>query len=132
MANLNRRSSRARRVESDAVRDASLKASLIARRAALQLDVDEGLRETRRQREPHPGDHIEAADADLEEGLRLSLLQMRAETLVHLDAAIARSEAGNYGVCFECEGTIDEKRLHALPFAVRCRGCQELNERRVG
>jgi RNA polymerase-binding transcription factor DksA len=41
---------------------------------------------------------------------------MRAETVRRIDAALGQLEAGS---CVECAKEIAERRLRALPFAVR-------------
>lgn len=53
---------------------------------------------------------------------------MKSETLNKVTDALARLEQGDYGNCFECGEEIAEKRLRALPFAVRCKGCEEARE----
>ena len=53
---------------------------------------------------------------------------MKAETLTQIDNALARLEQEAYGYCFECGDEITEQRLRALPFAVRCKDCEELHE----
>jgi hypothetical protein len=40
-------------------------------------------------------------------------------------------EAGAYGRCVDCRQPIVASRLHARPFAVRCRACQEAVEGRA-
>jgi DnaK suppressor protein len=45
-----------------------------------------------------------------------------------VDAALRRLEEGTYGDCFECGEEIAEARLRALPFAVRCKDCEEARE----
>jgi DnaK suppressor protein len=45
-----------------------------------------------------------------------------------IDDALVRLEQGDYGNCFECGEEIAEKRLRALPFAVRCKDCEEARE----
>ena len=45
-----------------------------------------------------------------------------------VDAALRRLEEGTYGDCFECGDEIAEARLRALPFAVRCKDCEEARE----
>lgn len=50
---------------------------------------------------------------------------MKAETLGRLDEARIRLDAGEYGYCYECAEEISEKRLLAMPFAVRCKGGEE-------
>ena len=48
---------------------------------------------------------------------------------LHADAAaLRRLEDGSYGDCFECGDEISEARLRALPFAVRCKECEEARE----
>ena len=39
-----------------------------------------------------------------------------------------RINDGTYGGCFECGGEIAEARLRALPFAMRCKDCEEAHE----
>jgi RNA polymerase-binding transcription factor DksA len=57
---------------------------------------------------------------------------MRAETLARIDEALVRLDAGEYGSCAECDGDISERRLRALPFAVRCQACEERREEEQG
>jgi DnaK suppressor protein len=73
-------------------------------------------------------DEVEASDVDAQGEIELALIQMRAETLGRIDEAIARLDAGLYGNCESCREEISASRLRALPFAVRCRDCQELDE----
>ena len=37
--------------------------------------------------------------------------------------ALSRIEAGNYGVCAKCGGSIAKERLAALPYATKCVKC---------
>jgi DnaK suppressor protein len=53
---------------------------------------------------------------------------MKSETLNKINDALSRLEQGNYGNCFECGEEIAEKRLRALPFAVRCKDCEQTRE----
>jgi DnaK suppressor protein len=50
------------------------------------------------------------------------------EMLKQIDAALRRLEEGSYGDCFECGAEIAQARLRALPFAVRCRECEQSRE----
>ena len=47
-----------------------------------------------------------------------------------IQAALQRIEAGTYGVCTDCGGSITEARLRAYPTAKRCIACQTLKEQR--
>jgi DnaK suppressor protein len=44
-------------------------------------------------------------------------------TIEEIDAALARIEAGTYGVCVTCGAAIPEERLELRPFAGRCVAC---------
>jgi DnaK suppressor protein len=48
--------------------------------------------------------------------------------LRRIDAAMARLEEGGYGTCAACGASIEPRRLRALPWAVRCAGCEEARE----
>jgi DnaK suppressor protein len=76
-------------------------------------------------------DDAESSDADIQGDIELALLEMKSETLKQIDNALARLERGDYGTCVECGEDIAEKRLRALPFAVRCKNCEEARERAV-
>src|SRR5919199_1006285 len=73
-------------------------------------------------------DAVESAEADIQEDIEFALVQMKSETLNKINDALARLEQGDYGYCFECGEEIAEKRLRALPFAVRCKDCEEARE----
>src|ERR1700730_3784437 len=73
-------------------------------------------------------DAVESAEADIQEDLEFALVQMKSETLNKITDALTRLEQGTYGNCFECGEEIAEKRLKALPFAVRCKDCEEGRE----
>jgi DnaK suppressor protein len=65
---------------------------------------------------------------DFVRDMDVALLVMESETLKRIDEALRRLNDGTYGVCASCEEPIAEARLQALPFAVRCRDCQERAE----
>lgn len=73
-------------------------------------------------------DAAETSDADIQDDIEFALIQMKAETLSKIDEALARLEEGTFGYCFECGDEISERRLRALPFAVRCKDCEEARE----
>jgi RNA polymerase-binding transcription factor DksA len=64
-------------------------------------------------------------EGGIQEDIDLALLQINSEIVDKITDALARLEGGSYGVCNECGEEIAEKRLRALPFAARCRNCQE-------
>ena len=73
-------------------------------------------------------DAVESSEADIQEEIEFALIQMKSETLSKINDALARLDHGDYGNCFECGEEIAEKRLRALPFAVRCKACEEAEE----
>jgi DnaK suppressor protein len=73
-------------------------------------------------------DTAEYSDALLQQDIDISLIEMRAEALRGVVDALGRLASGDYGYCRECGGEISEKRLEALPFAVRCRECEAVRE----
>jgi DnaK suppressor protein len=113
-------------------RRAELRQLLAARRRELVATLQEKIKGVRADRGENLGrgglDEVEASDVDMQGDIELALIQMRAETLGRIDEAIARLEAGLYGNCNSCGEEIAGPRLRALPFAVRCRDCEELEE----
>lgn len=112
----------------DAVRTAELRKTLSELKARLQRDIHDRIRDGRTDRSNEVVDQVEDSHTDVHVGLELALLEMRATTLTGIDDAITRLDAGRYGLCFECGGPIAVRRLRALPFAVRCRSCEEERE----
>jgi DnaK suppressor protein len=73
-------------------------------------------------------DQGESSEVNIQEEIEFALIQMKAETLNKIDAALRRLEEGSYGNCVDCGDEIAETRLRALPFAVRCKNCEEARE----
>ena len=109
-------------------RTKDLRRLLSERRQAMQDDVQSRIRSGRSDRADDVGDALDHSDGNVQGDLELALLQMRAATLIRIDEALVRLDAGKYGSCFECAEEISEQRLRALPFAVRCRTCEERRE----
>jgi DnaK suppressor protein len=65
----------------------------------------------------HPADHAtELVDREMEEALEGS-----ADHVVRaVDEALARIEAGTYGICDVCGHPIPDERLAAVPYATLC------------
>jgi DnaK suppressor protein len=70
----------------------------------------------------------ESSEVDIQEDIEFALIQMKAETLTKINEALNRLDEGTYGYCSDCGGEISEQRLRALPFAVRCKECEEARE----
>jgi DnaK suppressor protein len=110
-----------------------LKKMLENRRRELQAEVQGKMRGVREEgtwggKLNEVLDAVESAEADIQEDIEFALVQMKSETLNKVNDALARLERGDYGFCYECGEEIAEKRLRALPFAVRCKDCEEARE----
>ncbi len=76
----------------------------------------------------HAADITETSEADIQDDIEFALIQMKAETLNKIGAALTRLAEGTYGYCYDCGDEIAERRLRALPFAARCKNCEEVRE----
>lgn len=96
-----------------------------------QAEIQQKLRSLR---QVLPAEVTEVKDAeeqsmeDFVRGMDFALMEMESETLRKIDEALLRLQSGSYGVCAECDRSIAEPRLRALPFATLCRDCQEQEE----
>lgn len=115
-----------------AIRNTDLRHMLEMRRREAQDEVQSRIRDGRTGRPTEVRDDLEHSDADIQGDIEIALLQMKAEMLVRIDEALVRLDAGQYGSCRECERGISERRLRALPFAVRCQACEERREQQQG
>ena len=74
----------------------------------------------------------EGAQSEHEQFTLSRLTETQRLEILQIDAALARIEAGEYGVCRDCGGGIDPRRLQALPYAVLCTECASHRERAPG
>jgi DnaK suppressor protein len=113
-------------------RYSELKQMLDERRREIQAEVQGKMRDVRAAGEVSKAndvfDAVESSEADIQEDIEFALIQMKSETLNKINDALGRLEQGDYGYCFDCGEEIAEKRLRALPFAVRCKDCEEARE----
>jgi DnaK suppressor protein len=113
-------------------RYADLKKILEGRRNEILNEVQGRIRGVRTEGSQNKLNEVfdagESSEVDIQEDIEFALIQMKAETLTKINEALARLEEGNYGNCFECGEEISEARLRALPFAVRCKDCEEARE----
>jgi DnaK suppressor protein len=55
---------------------------------------------------------------------------LEADLVAQNERAIARIDAGTYGVCESCHKPIGKERLQAFPRATLCVACKQKEERR--
>ncbi|HVO10196.1 MAG TPA: TraR/DksA family transcriptional regulator [Vicinamibacteria bacterium] len=93
-------------------------------------DLEARLRELRESSTPAETvdvNDVEAlSDNASNAGVGAAVVEITARTLQGIESALRRLRDGKYGVCADCGGEISAARLRAMPFAERCRDCQEL------
>ena len=107
-----------------------LKQMLEERRRELMNEVQGRIRDVRADgsKDREVFDQGESSEVDIQEDIEFALIQMKSETLNKINEALRRLDEATYGNCFECGEEIAEARLRALPFAVRCKDCEEARE----
>jgi DnaK suppressor protein len=107
-----------------------LKKMLEDRRRELMTEVQGRIRDVRSEsgKERDVLDQGESSEVDIQEDIEFALIQMKSETLNKVNEALRRLDENTYGNCFECGDEISEARLRALPFAVRCKDCEQERE----
>ena len=125
-------SRRTKETATNSTRYAELKHILEERRREILNEVQEKMRDVRAVGASGEGagvlDAAESSEADIQDDIELALIQMKTETLHKIEEALSRLDEKTYGNCFECGDEISERRLRALPFAVRCKDCEEARE----
>ncbi|MDP9023341.1 MAG: TraR/DksA C4-type zinc finger protein [Actinomycetota bacterium] len=109
----------------------------------LRKQLDEEREQQLSQLETYGADPYGEAVRDLggaEEGFADSaqVTEQRSEALAHIDnarnrlqqvdEALARMDAGTYGICVECGREIAPARLEARPLSIRCVECAARSE----
>jgi DnaK suppressor protein len=111
-------------------RTRELRAILEQHRLELATDVQVRIRDARSDnvKERQVLDEGELSESDVQDEIEFSLLQMKATMLAKIEAGLSRLTSGSYGNCVECGDGIAHARLRALPFAARCKDCEEAHE----
>ena len=106
---------------------------LLGVRTALLAQIA-GQRGGRRSRADVAAEHFQhtedsTAQVASERDLEFAIGEHETAELQALDAALARLDAGRYGLCTDCGVAISKARLDAAPEAPRCLSCQTQAER---
>lgn len=75
-------------------------------------------------------DQADAGAKTFQREHELALTQNARDLLDRTESALARIEAGTYGICESCGQPIGKARLQAFPRAVLCVACKQREERR--
>lgn len=73
-------------------------------------------------------DPVDLAVRNYSKNVMLAVSENESKQLVLVDEALLRVEDDEYGFCQNCEKSINQKRLAAIPWARYCLDCQELVE----
>ncbi len=107
-------------------RDAELKAMLEERRRLLRDQVRRSVRGFRDAGHiTSRGPVTDLSDDPVDDDIDFALTEWQLATLRQIQTAVERIESSQYGTCEHCHQTIAAARLRAMPFATRCRECQE-------
>ena len=74
-------------------------------------------------------DEIDQASSEYAQSMAFRLRDREKFLLAKIDKALARIEAGTFGICEKCEEEISMKRLEARPETTLCIRCKEDQER---
>lgn len=92
-------------------------------------DIDEDVREEHQELIQMAKDGGDRGLAELRESTIFSLIELKVEEIETIEEALQRIEIGKYGRCRDCSRWIRPARLQVQPYAVRCRSCQEKQEK---
>ncbi len=75
-------------------------------------------------------DETDLAVSALHQSLIFKLRGREQQLLVKIGEALQRLDAGTFGICTDCEETIEARRLEARPVTTLCLSCKERQEHR--
>lgn len=99
------------------------RARLTAKQTELQDRIERLTRDQRHTDEPVEKDFEEQASQRENDDVVDELLRESRRELQQILRALARMDAGEYGLCASCGGEIGEGRLNAIPEATHCIKC---------
>jgi DnaK suppressor protein len=115
---------------------AELRTQLEAERARLEAEIAENNIEERETQSEATGENVyrdhmaDQGSATFEREMDMTFLENERDELERVKNAIARLDAGTYGVCQRCGDDIPLARLEAVPTASLCIQCKEAEETR--
>jgi DnaK suppressor protein len=110
----------------DSIDQAGIRVALREERARLLAELAEAIQVPGQMTY---GSQAAAASEVFDQQRDLALRERARQHLELVDAAVARLDAGTYGVCLRCAKPIAPARLEALPWAAHCIDCQAIVDR---
>ena len=103
---------------------------LTEQRAQILSNADRTLREEMILDQNDLPDEMDLATAEYNQGLVFRLRDRERFLLSKVDKALEKIEEGEFGICEDCDESINIKRLKARPVTTLCIRCKEEQERR--
>ena len=75
-------------------------------------------------------DEIDQASSEYAQSMVFRLRDREKFLMAKIDGALARIEAGTFGICEKCEEEISAERLEARPVTTLCIRCKEEQEQK--
>ncbi len=101
----------------------SFRRRLLARREELTTRRQRVARDLGRQNEPLAADFSDQATQVQNDEVLEAIGDSASQELEAIDAALERLAGGRFGYCGACGGRIEDARLEAVPYAVKCSRC---------
>ncbi len=101
---------------------------LLAQIAKLREEAEKTVAEMAQRKETYP-DPTDRASLEANRNFELRLRDRQRKLISKLEEAIARIDAGTYGICDECGCDISEERLSVRPVTTMCIDCKTQQER---
>ncbi len=73
-------------------------------------------------------DQLDLVTTEAETGMRIRLRNREVLFIKKIQLALERIEKGTFGLCQQCEETIDPRRLEVRPMTLLCLTCKEAEE----
>lgn len=106
-----------------------IRGQLLSRREKLLAKLARIHNRSVRTDAPLTADFAEQAVERQNDEVLMALEQAGEKELAQINRALARIDAGDYGICRECGRAIPEGRLEILPFSELCVACAEQLDR---
>ena len=90
-----------------------------------QVELEDGNRRRGALAIEMSSDELDRIQLGQERDLAIGTLDRNFRLLCEVRAALSRIDAGTLGICLDCGGEIDMKRLAAVPWTASCIVCQE-------
>lgn len=71
------------------------------------------------------GDWVDHSSQENDLHINLALKQTDTKLVRAIDEALQRVDGGTFGICMDCEETIPQARLDAVPWTRVCVNCKE-------